>query len=162
MTIGITYGVVETTGGTERFEEFVYSEWPYGGNAEKVPSEISYSAAPGNEGQWGCDIAPGSLKFAWTKLELDQQERPEELKLILRALEGMKHMDPDHVQEAHRFSSHPAKDPVDIVADYLTRVREYARDHPPFGFHQAIFAVTPVDLVVTVPAVSGDLHQKLD
>jgi hypothetical protein len=162
VTIGISYGVVKTTGGTEHFEEFVYSEWPHGGNDEKVPSEISYSTASGNEGQWGYNIAPGSLKFAWTKLELDQQERPDELKLILKALEGMKLMDPNHVPGAHRFSSHLAKDSVDIVADYLTRVREYVRDHPPSGFHQAFFAVTPVDLVVTVPAVSGDLHQKLD
>jgi hypothetical protein len=162
MTIGITYGVVKTTNGREDIEEFIFSEWPSGGNAEKVPSEISYSAAPRGEGQWGFDIAPGSLKLFWTKLELDQQERPDELELILKALESMKYLNPNEVQEADGFPSYPAKDPVDIVAEYLTRVREYVRDHPPSNFHQAFFSTTPVDLVVTVPAVRDDLHQKLD
>jgi hypothetical protein len=162
MAIGINYGVVKMIGGTESLEEFVFSDWLHGGNSLKVPSEISYSVASHGESQWGCDIAPGSLKFVWTKLELDQQERLAELDLILKALESMKYMDPNHVQEAHRFPSHPARDSVDIVADYLTRVREYVRDHPPHGFHQAFFDVTPVDLVVTVPTVSDDPYQKLD
>jgi hypothetical protein len=160
MTIGITYGVVKMTGGTESLEEFIFQEWPEGGNNLEVPSEISYSVASHGGSQWGYDIAPGSLKLVWTKLELDEQERLDELDLILKALEGMKYMDPNHIQEAHRFPSHPAKDPVDIVADYLTRVREYVRDHPHPGFHQAFFDVTPVDLVVTVPAVSDDSYQN--
>lgn len=162
MTIGIAYGVVTTTDGREDLEQFPYSEWRRGGGAEKVPSEISYSATPNNEAQWGYDIAPRSVKFAWTKLELDQQERPDELELILKALEGMQYLDPNHDQEANRFLSYFSKDQVDIVAEYLTRVREYVRDHPPHGFHQAFLSVTPVDLVVTVPAVGDDLHRKLD
>jgi hypothetical protein len=162
MAIGINYGVAKMMGGTESLEEFIFSEWPGGGNDRKVPSEISYSVASPGESQWGYDIAPGSLKFVWTKLELDQQERLDELDLILKALEGMKYMDPNHVQEAHRFPSHPARDSVDIVADYLTRVREYVRDHLPSNFHQAFFDVTPVDLVITVPAVSDDPYRKLD
>ena len=89
MMIGITYGLVTTSGGREHVEEFICSAWP-GRNEQKVRSEISYSAAPSGEfHQWGFDIAPGSLKLVWTKLELDQQERPDELELILKALDRM-------------------------------------------------------------------------
>jgi hypothetical protein len=147
--------VVRTEGGKENVEEFLYSEWPKGHGVKKVPSEISYSVTRGGESQWGFDIAPGSLKFVWTKLELDQQERPEELVLILKALDGMKNLDPEKIREADRFPSYPAKDPVDIVAEYLTKAREYVRDHPPNRLHPTYLSMTPIDLVVTVPAVSN-------
>ena len=158
--IGITYGVVTTSGGKEHVEEFICSAWP-GRNEQKVRSEISYSAAPSGEyHQWGFDIAPGSLKLVWTKLELDQQERPDELELILKAIDRMGNLDPDRIPEADGFSSYAAKDPVDIVAEYLTQVREYVRDHPPVDFHPSFLSTVPIDLVVTVPAVSDAIHQN--
>jgi hypothetical protein len=152
VTIGITYCVLKTEGGRESLEEHVYTNWPKGGGFEKVPSEISYSTTSGVERQWGFDIAPGSLKFVWTKLELDQQERSEELVLILKALDGMGNLDPENIREADGLPSYPAKDSVDIVAEYLTKVREYVRDHP--QLHPTYLSMPPIDLVVTVPAVS--------
>jgi hypothetical protein len=160
MMIGIAYGVVKTNNGEEHVEEFVCEAWPRGNN-QKVPSEISYSAAPGGEHQWGFDIAPKSYKLVWTKLELDQQERPDELRLILRALDRMGNLDPE-VSEADEFRPDATMDPVDIVAEYLRQVREYIRDHPPADFHQSFLSTTPIDLVVTIPAVSDAIHQKLD
>jgi hypothetical protein len=159
MMIGITYGVVRTSGGKEHVEEFICLGWPLR-NEQKVRSEISYSAAPGGEHQWGFDIAPESLKLVWTKLELDQQERRDELEMILKAIDRMGNLDPERIPEADRFPSYAAKDPVDIVAEYLTQVREYVRDHPPVDFPSSFLSTVPIDLVVAVPVVSDAVHQK--
>lgn len=159
---GINYGVVKTENGKEDVEEFVYLDWHKGGGVEKVPSEISYSATGGGERQWGFDIAPGSLKFTWTKLELDQQERPDELGLILKALDGMINLDARKIGGVYGFPSYPAKGPVDIIAEYLSRVREYVKDKPAGKLDQTFLSITPIDLVFTVPAVSNALHQRVD
>jgi hypothetical protein len=154
--------VVRTRDGREDVVEFICSDWPKGGGAEKVPSEISYSTSHGGERQWGFDIAPGSVKLVWTKLELDQQERPDELALILKALDRMQNLDLMEIPEVDGLPSYPAKDPVDIVAEYLTQVREYVRDNPPSEFHPTYLSTMSIDLVVTVPAVSDTHHQQLD
>jgi hypothetical protein len=161
MMIGITYGVVTTSGGKERVDEYICLGWPRN-NEEKVPSEISYSAAPGGEHQWGFDVAPESLKLVWTKLELDQQERHDELELILKAIDGMGNLDPERIPEADGFPSYAAKGPVDIVAEYLTQVREYVRDHPPLDFPPSYLSTVPIDLVIAVPVVSDAIHPKSD
>jgi hypothetical protein len=153
--------VVKTENGKEVVEEFVYSDWHKGFGLGKVPSEISYFATMGGERQWGFDIAPGSLKFTWTKLELDQQARPDELVLILKALDGMKNLDARKIPGADGFPSYPAKDPVEIIAEYLTQVREYVKDNPPAGLHPTYLSTIPIDFIFTVPAVSNTLHQRV-
>ena len=141
--------------GKEDITEFISTNWPKG-NSDKVPSEISYSPADNRESQWGYDMSSGALKLVWTKLELDQQERPDELRMILKALRGMKNLDKRYIEESNGLPSYPSKDSVDIVAEYLSKVREYVIDHPPAKFKEAYSAYVstlPIDLVVTVPAV---------
>src|SRR2546423_9397809 len=60
------------------------------GSKEKVPSEISYSA----DGTvlWGFSIPPQAQRQVWTKLELDEQKRGEELKMLLELLNGIEHL----------------------------------------------------------------------
>lgn len=145
---GFCYAVV----GADGQNDFLVENWPSAGS-QKVPSQISYSPAPNGEHQWGFDIAPGSLNITWTKLELDDQKVPEELSMILRALDAMKDFNPAVIEQEHGLPSYPALDPVDIAADYLRYVREYVRDHPPRQLPTALLSTLPIDLVVTVPAI---------
>jgi hypothetical protein len=131
-------------------ESKIITNWPKKTH-HKAPSEISYSAAAGDNRQWGSDIHDGSQKMIWTKMELDQQGRKQELKSILDALVGMKNLDLDEIRMENGLPSYPAKEPVDIVADYLSKVRERVLEQP--GLHPAVISDIITDLVVTVPAV---------
>ena len=93
--------------------------------------------------------------MSWTKLEFDQQERVDELTLIAKALKGMKsHYLRDLQQTQSRMPSYPTGDAVDIVADYLTRVRECAIEELVELQGRHVLSTIPVDIVVTIPAVS--------
>jgi hypothetical protein len=129
-------------------------DWPKQGvrTEEKVPSEISYSGAPGGEGQWGYDISENSLKWQWTKMELDQQTRPDELRLILEAVIGMANLDIRKVDQSNGQALAYSKAPEDIVADYLSDVRAYLVRKLQLEYRE-IFTTLVIDLVVTVPAV---------
>jgi hypothetical protein len=98
----------------------------------------------------------------WTKLELDQQERPDELQLILDALNGMKNLDFEEIKKRNGLPSYPGKDPVDMVAEYLSEVRKYVMKHPPGDINETFLSTVPIDLVVTVPAVSEATRQISD
>jgi len=87
----------------------------------------------------------------WTKMELDQQGRKQELKSILDALDGMKNLDLDKIRMENGLPSYPAREPVDIVADYLSKVREHVLKE--LGLHPTVLSDVITDLVVTVPAV---------
>ncbi len=52
--------------------------------------------------------------------------------------------------------SYPGKEPVDIVADYLGKVREHLMTNLVLKYTREILRTMPVDLVITVPAVWSD------
>ncbi len=144
-------------------------------NDVKIPSVISYSA-PGvnDEQQFGYDISPDAITMVNTKLELEpQDERVDELNLILQVLEGMRNLNFNHVKSIRSFpgytwyvmlvsklicgrhlltlSAPPRKGPEDVVTDYLTKAfkcfdasTEYIAD---------VKQTNPVDIVVTTPVV---------
>jgi hypothetical protein len=159
LVIGVAYQ--EVTGTDNNDSEIVISNWPKT-VAEKVPSEISYSPAPGGERQWGYEFGPLACKLVWTKLELAQQRRPEELRMILDALNGMENLDFDTIRRSGGLPEYPAKDPVDIVADYLTYVREHLMENLVQDYGPHYISTVPVDIVFAVPAVSGKLSLVLD
>ena len=85
----------------------VLTKWksPKMDNDVKIPSVISYSA-PGvnDEQQFGNDISPDAITMVNTKLELEpQDDRIDELNLILQVLEGMRNLDFDHVKSIRSF-----------------------------------------------------------
>ncbi|KAH8676467.1 hypothetical protein BGZ60DRAFT_556052 [Tricladium varicosporioides] len=123
--------------------------------AMKVPSEISYSGAPKGECQWGYNIGENSLKWQWTKMELDQQTRLDELRLILEAVIGMENLDIRKVDQSNGQALAYSKTPEDIVADYLSEIREYLVKHLQLKY-LAAFTTLVIDLVVSVPAVWSD------
>jgi hypothetical protein len=126
--------------------------WPRTTN-DKVPSEISYSATLEQSYQWGFNIDSDSQKMIWTKMELDQQGRQQELQWILDALIGMNNLDIHEIRRTNGLPSYPAKEPVEIVADYLSRVRAELITELNERHGSAVLAIMVIDLVVTVPAV---------
>jgi hypothetical protein len=110
--IGLTEleGIAWATPDTDRADIddiSVVTKWnsPKMDNDVKIPSVISYSA-PGvdDEQQFGYDISPNAITMVNTKLELEpQDERVDELNLILQVLEGMRNLNFDHVKSIRSF-----------------------------------------------------------
>jgi hypothetical protein len=128
----------------------VLTNWE-GGIGDKVPSEISYSATQEHAYNWGFDIDKKALKMSWTKLQLDQQSREQELEWIMEALKGMR-AGMANFDAEKGMPSYPAKNPIDIVADYLRKVREKVVDQLKTTYG-AVFNDLPKEIVVTIPAV---------
>jgi hypothetical protein len=89
----------------------------------------------------------------WTKLQLDQQERVEELRLILKSLIATDNLDYERIRRERGLPSFPAKEPVDIVADYLGKVREVVVEQLLRTFGRVLMSRIITDIVITVPAV---------
>lgn len=93
----------------------------------------------------------------WTKLQLEEQDRLEELSLVLKALDGMADLDIKKIEESKGLPSFPAKAPVEIVADYLSLVRQHLIEVELEGPNSTLGANllrrTPVDIVLTCPNV---------
>ena len=101
--------------------------------------------------------------MVWTKLQLDEQDRVDELELVLKALEGMANLDLSKIQSSKGLPAYPAKEPVDVVADYLSLLRAHLIDNDLEGSYatigQALLRRTPIDVVLTCPIVRNNLHQ---
>jgi hypothetical protein len=100
--------------------------------------------------------------MVWTKLELDQQGREQELQCILDGLIGMRNLDLDEIRRESGLPSYPAKEPVDIVADYLSKVRGRLVEELILEKGQAVFSNLVTDIVITVPAVSEPLQYTVE
>lgn len=125
------------------------------GNHDKIPSIISYSpASSAREQQWGASISPDAVTMVNTKMELDVQDnKSDELALILQVLEGMGNLDFDHVRDARGAPDYTWKSPEIIVTDYLTYVFQYL-DHAVSQFGPSRNTMS-VDIVLTIPVVSS-------
>ena len=75
------------------------------GNQDKVPSVISYSAcSEAQEEQWGSDLSPDAIAMVNTKLELEvQDDKSDELELILQALDGMHDLNFQFVKDSRGY-----------------------------------------------------------
>jgi len=126
----------------------------------KVPSEISYSHTKGPSYQWGFAIDSKSQKMTRTKLQLDQQDRLDELKLLRDELTGMKDFDMTRVREQGGLPAYTGLEPVNIVADYLTKVQESVLKELLKEITQQRLDQLPTDLVITVPAVGESIPSR--
>jgi molecular chaperone DnaK (HSP70) len=122
-------------------------------NYEKVPSVISYSPSThAQEQQWGASLSDDAIAMINTKLELDLQDnKSEELNLILQTLDGMDNLKFEHVKTSKGYPEYTWKGPEDIVADYLTKI--FHAFMPAMNFPAEYLARIPVDIVITVPVV---------
>jgi hypothetical protein len=126
-------------------------------NDPKIPSVISYSPSSGEEQQWGKSLSPDSVTMINTKLELDVQDnKTDELELILAVLEGMSNLNFQHVKASRGYPEYTWKNPEEIVTDYLTKIFQYL-DKEVDKFSPQLRAQLPVDIVITVPVVSSTL-----
>lgn len=136
----------------------IVRDWPGGVISDRVPSQISYTPVTPSQHyrQWGGYFAPGSTILRWTKLELDQQERTYELGHILDVLCDTNNLDFEYIRHASdkHDQRQPFYDPVDVIANYLARVRETLWAALLSQFGSVMLMTIPIDLVVTVPAVS--------
>src|SRR5436305_12934502 len=67
----------------------------------------------------------------------------------------MDNLNYDTIRLSGGLPSYPAKDPVDIVAEYLTYVREHLMENLVQDYSAHYISTVPIDIVFTVPAVSG-------
>jgi hypothetical protein len=132
----------------------IIQDWGgYGDNQWKIPSVISYS--PSNEQQWGANISGDSVTMVNTKMELDVQDNKiDELELILQLLHGTENLSFDAVKKARGLPEYTYKNPEEIATDYLTeifkRVNQYLdMNMAGSGLKEKI----QVDIVITVPVV---------
>lgn len=134
----------------------IVKDWgPQMGNHDKIPSVISYSPTSSvGEQQWGCSLSPRAVTMVHTKLELDVQEnKSDELDLILQVLDGMKNLHFDNVVRSKGLPAYTWKVPEDIVTDYLTKVFEHL-EQAVSHFGAELKAQIPVDIVLTIPVVN--------
>jgi hypothetical protein len=125
------------------------------GLSGKIPSVYSYSPpTEAREQQWGASISPKAITMVNTKLELDVQEnRIDELELILQVLDGTNNLDFEHVKKSRGYPEYTWKTPEEVVTDYLRKVFQYLyQNFETFGQHLKLNI--PVDIVLTVPVVS--------
>ena len=150
---------------------------PFGGNesltlafshSRKVPSRIAYSPPPAAEIHWGNQIKANTKAtvHACMKLRLDDKMKgSEQFRHLLAFLSSqMAHLDMDAadlVNNADRPPEYPGKDPVDMVADYLTKLREAAWVEIEKTYGKEMFASMRKELVVTVPAVWSERAKDL-
>ncbi len=129
--------------------------------SSKIPSVYSYSPASAPiDQQWGGSISDDAVTMVNTKMELDVQDnKVDELELILQVLEGTCNLDFDNVKKSRGYPEYTWKDPEEIVTDYLKKVFEYLNDAFEFiGSH--LRSKIPVDIVITVPVVRVLPHSK--
>ncbi len=129
------------------------------GNHKKIPSVVSYTPnSRKGERQFGLDLSADAVALLHTKLQLGVSDVSQELDHILESLEGVHNLNFQYLKKSDGLPKHILFSPEQIVRDYLQRVFHYLfeseSDSLPPPFAPELRQLTPVDIVVTVPAVS--------
>jgi hypothetical protein len=124
----------------------IIHDWPARNNSigtrDKVPSEVTYQ----DEGiVWGSLIEPDVPRHMWTKLQLEASQTGEVTQIF---------------QESSTAQC-SSKQPVDIVADFLSQVKAHLIPNLDKKFGKILWRTLPITLVVTVPAVWSDKAKAL-
>ncbi|KAH6719428.1 hypothetical protein BKA61DRAFT_713830 [Leptodontidium sp. MPI-SDFR-AT-0119] len=166
LVIGIDYGTTYTgaafrdvtfdaDGNVLDREIEIVREWPGIGvniaDDDKVPSQISYDIGANSERQWGFDISTDTARLELTKLQLEDQNKVDELKKVLEAVKALETLDISKIECHNGLAVTYSKDPEAVVADYLTKIREHLVGYLKRQYDPVYVALTPIDLVVTVP-----------
>jgi molecular chaperone DnaK (HSP70) len=129
------------------------TDWP--GTArnatdEKVPSEVAYSD---QKFEWGNKIRHYTEREAWTKLLLDETYSKDQLRLIQKLFHGDADLTEDEADPASdaNLTRQLAKEPVDIVTDFLSGVRAHLQSVLEARFGTILNGLRR-EVVITVPA----------
>jgi len=87
-----------------------------------------------------------------TKLALDLHDNSGELDLVLEDLDGMHDLQFQYIKSYRGLLPYPWKRPEEIVEDYLVKVFDSFLEAMT-RFPQELRDRSPVDIVVTIPAV---------
>jgi hypothetical protein len=144
MPTGKGVSFCETSVGNDDREKAIQivHDWPAQhtkiGTKEKVPSEVTYQ----KEGLlWGFMIPPNVQRHMWTKLELENRPVGEAAKIQ---------------QETSSTALGLHKQPVDIIADYLSQIKAHLMQNLDQRYGKELWRTLPITLVVTMPAVWSD------
>ncbi|KAL8771827.1 MAG: hypothetical protein Q9209_002765 [Squamulea sp. 1 TL-2023] len=117
-----------------------------GMTSEKVPTEIQYD----QEGyKWGFQIEEFGQRHQWFKLGLDPSQSPGTSGLAAR------YTDPKAAPPGYWYG------PEKLTTDYLTALRCHADRILRHQLPQSALASTPIEFVITVPALWSDRAQTL-
>ncbi|KAK6499972.1 hypothetical protein TWF481_010329 [Arthrobotrys musiformis] len=166
---GVAYcdevGAAEGTSGVQ-----LITSWPgmatHTGTNEKTPSRIAYGPPPDPVILWGNQIKHNTKAtvHACMKLKLDEDggDADRFRRFIALLTSGVENVNIDDILEKpSETSDYPGKSPVDMVADYLTKVRETAWDVLEQQYGKVLFSSMKKELVVTVPAVWSERAKDL-
>lgn len=114
-------------------------------NPNIVSREIQYE---GNNYKWGYQIADFGQRHQWFKLALDPTQETRSTKLAADF--------PDSMASPPGYNLTAEK----LVTDYLTALRKHAEQILRYKLPQSALQSTPVEFVITVPAVWSDAAQE--
>jgi hypothetical protein len=128
-------------------------------NLEKIPSVVSFTKKSPERGerQFGADLSKDAIAMVHTKLQLGVGSTSDELDHILEALDGIRNLSFQYVKKSEGLPKQTLLGPEEIVKEYLERVFHYifeAESESLSNFAAELRSRTPVDIVVTIPAVS--------
>ena len=111
-----------------------------------METEIQYV---GQDFKWGYEIGESGLRHQWFKLDLDPSQHREGQSLAITY--------PDPLASPPGYDVTPTK----LVTDYLTAIRNHAELVLRHKLPRAIIDATPIEYLITVPAVwSGAAQAK--
>ncbi|KAK4678703.1 hypothetical protein QC764_310090 [Podospora pseudoanserina] len=146
--------------GLEEFTEDikVITAWPPKEEQEKVPSQLSYSVTPKGCAQYGYDIDDNSLVLKKTKIQLEAMgTRLDELRTLSELLKELRDLDLSEEEVIENgIPEHLAKEPEEIVKDYLNEVAEKTEKIITTELGRHVLSNVAIDLAVTHPAIWSD------
>ncbi|KAI4158523.1 MAG: hypothetical protein LQ342_007364 [Letrouitia transgressa] len=115
-----------------------------GSSSDKVPTELRYE---GSECKWGFQVDDFGPRHQWFKLELDPSQS--------RGVTDLSRQYPDQnaLPPGYNFSGEK------LCTDYLKALREHTEEVLKHKLPQSILKSTPIEYIITVPAVWSDLAQ---
>jgi hypothetical protein len=98
----------------------------------------------------------------WTKLQLEEGQKREELKMVLALLsENMEGLSLAGRSSDDNSPLYPGEQPQDVVADFLTGVSEHVVQTLIQEFSHRLLSTIQIKIVITVPAVWSDRAKAL-
>ncbi|PWW76350.1 actin-like ATPase domain-containing protein [Tuber magnatum] len=147
IDFGTTYSGIAWAHTSTPGEINIIDRWVTGRNrtSAKVPSEIAYTSSGV---KWGFGIPSRGSRLAWFKLLLDPTK--------------YSHASTANSPLARTQMLIPCgKKPVDVVADYLSELYKHTIDHLEKSLGKDVVEVSPLDFILTVPAVWSDAAKDL-
>ncbi|PWW76339.1 actin-like ATPase domain-containing protein [Tuber magnatum] len=147
IDFGTTYSGIAWAHTSIPGEINIIDKWVTGRNrtSAKAPSEIAYTSSGV---KWGFGIPSKEPRLAWFKLLLDPTK--------------YSHASTANSPLARTQLLIPrGKKPVDVVADYLSELYKHTIDHLEKSLGKEVVEVSPLDFILTVPAVWSDAAKDL-